>query len=151
MKTILTSLLVLSGFLASAQTYSINWYKIAGGGGNSTGGNYAVSGTIGQQDAGGALTGGNYSVSGGYWSLIQVLQTPGAPTLYISYAANGGVTVYWQDSSGWILVEGGDLFKPKDTWPLSGAATLINGTNYLNLDRVAVNSSGNKFFRLKHP
>jgi len=28
---------------ASAQTYSIGWYKIAGGGGTSTGGVYSVS------------------------------------------------------------------------------------------------------------
>ena len=41
-----------------AQTYSIDWYKIAGGGGTSTGGTYAVSGTIGQPEAGGPLTNG---------------------------------------------------------------------------------------------
>ena len=32
---------------AQAQTYSIDWYKIAGGGSTSPGGVYAVSGTIG--------------------------------------------------------------------------------------------------------
>ena len=36
-----------------AQSYSIDWYKIAGGGGTSTGGVYSVSGTIGQNDAAG--------------------------------------------------------------------------------------------------
>ena len=35
-----------------AQSYSIDWFKIAGGGGTSTGGVYSVSGTIGQHDAG---------------------------------------------------------------------------------------------------
>ena len=44
---------------ARAQSYSINWYKVAGGGGTSTGGTYSVSGTIGQHDAGGPMTGGN--------------------------------------------------------------------------------------------
>ena len=39
---------------AIAQPYSIDWFKIAGGGGTSTGGNYSLSGTIGQHDAGGA-------------------------------------------------------------------------------------------------
>ena len=34
---------------ATAQSYSIDWYKIAGGGGTSTGGTYQVSGTIGQR------------------------------------------------------------------------------------------------------
>src|SRR6516164_4620415 len=53
----------------SAQNYSIDWYKIAGGGGTSTGGTYQVSGTIGQPDASGAMTGGNYSITGGFWAL----------------------------------------------------------------------------------
>ena len=59
------------------QSYSVDWYKVAGGGGTSTGGVYAVSGTIGQHDASGAMNGGNYSVTGGFWSLINVVQTPG--------------------------------------------------------------------------
>jgi len=63
---------------AQAQTYSIDWYTIDGGGGTSTGGVYAVSGTIGQPDAGGPMTGGNYSLTGGFWSLIAAVQT-GAP------------------------------------------------------------------------
>src|SRR6202030_1357655 len=65
-----------------AQNYSIDWYKIAGGGGTSTGGVYSVSGTIGQHDAAGPMTGGNYSLTGGFWSLFAV-QSPGAPTLRI--------------------------------------------------------------------
>jgi hypothetical protein len=32
---------------ASAQSYSIDWFTIDGGGGTSTGGVYSVSGTIG--------------------------------------------------------------------------------------------------------
>jgi len=41
--------------LALPQQCSIDWYKIAGGGGTSTGGVYSASGTIGQPDAGGAM------------------------------------------------------------------------------------------------
>ena len=73
---------------AWAQQYSIDWYKVAGGGGTSTGGTYSVSGTIGQHDASGPMTGGNYSLTGGFWALISVVQTPGAPTLYISHSGN---------------------------------------------------------------
>src|ERR1039458_10774684 len=65
-----------------AQSYSIDWYKIAGGGGTSTGGTYQVSGTLGQPDASGAMTSGSYSLTGGFWSLYAV-QTPGAPALTI--------------------------------------------------------------------
>ena len=74
---------------AHSQTYSINWYKIAGGGGTSTGTVYSVSGTIGQPDASGPMTGGGYSVTGGFWSLIGVVQPlPGAPFLMITAIRN---------------------------------------------------------------
>jgi len=43
-----------------AQPYSIDWHKVSGGGGTSTGGVYSVSGTIGQHDAGGPMIGGAY-------------------------------------------------------------------------------------------
>jgi len=48
---------------ALGQSYSIDWYKIAGGGGTSTGATYQVIGTIGQPDASGAMSGGNYSLT----------------------------------------------------------------------------------------
>ena len=65
--------ILLGIYGASAQQYSIDWYKVSGGGGTSTGGTYQVSGTIGQPDASGALSGGNYSLTGGFWSLISVV------------------------------------------------------------------------------
>jgi hypothetical protein len=135
-----------------AQSYSVDWYKIAGGGGTSTGGTYTVSGTIGQHDASGAMSGGSvtgtnyYSVTGGYWALVNVVQTPGAPTLYISHSGNV-VTVYWQNVSGWNLVQNGNLTTPIASWTASSSPTLTGGTNYLNL----TNPAGNTFFRLKNP
>jgi hypothetical protein len=125
------------------QSYSIDWYKIAAGGGTSTGGVYSVSGTIGQHDAGGPMTGGNYSLTGGFWALIQVVQTAGAPTLFISHSGNT-VTVYWQAVSGWNLVQSGNVATPMAGWTASSSPTLANGTNYLNL----VNPTGSLFFRL---
>ncbi len=108
-RLILFCLLALAGcFAARAQQYSIDWYKVAGGGGTSTGGTYPVSGTIGQHDAGGPMTGGNYSLTGGFWALISVVQTPGAPTLYISHSGNT-VTVFWQNVSGWSLQQNNNL------------------------------------------
>jgi hypothetical protein len=59
MKMLLVLSLVLAALAAQAQQYSIDWYKVSGGGGTSTGGIYSVSGTIGQPEAGGAITGGN--------------------------------------------------------------------------------------------
>ncbi len=131
---------------ARAQSYSIDWSTIDGGGGTSTGGTYSVSGTIGQPDASGALSGGNYSITGGFWALIQVVQTPGAPTLYISRASNV-TTVYWQNVSGWNLIQNGNLATPVASWSASSSPTLTGGSNYLSI----TNPVGNVFFRLKNP
>lgn len=145
MKTKLSLALLLVAFALRAQQYSVDWHKIAGGGGTSTNGQYSVSGTIGQPDASPAMSGGQYSVTGGFWSFINVVQTPGAPTLYISHSGNT-VTVYWQDVAGWNLVQDSNLTTPIGSWTAS-SPTLTGGTNYLNL----VNPAGNLFFRLKHP
>ena len=129
---------------AQAQTYSIDWYTIDGGGGTSTGGVYAVSGTIGPPAAGGPMTGGNYSLTGGFWSLIAAVQTGGAPTLFISHSGNT-VTVYWQDVSGWSLQQNSNLTS-FGGWSASSGWTTSNGTNYLNITP----PTGNLFFRLKN-
>ncbi len=143
-------LLSVFSFRASGQSYSIDWYKVSGGGGTSTGEpmigtNYSVSGTLGQHDAGGPMTGGNYSLTGGFWALISVVQTPGAPTLYITRSGNT-VTVYWQAVSGWSLQQNANLALANG-WSTSGGVTPANGTNYLNLTSPA----GNLFFRLSNP
>ncbi len=142
-KLVLLSFLAFAGCLpALAQQYSISWYKIAGGGGTSTNGQYSLSGTIGQPDASGALTGGNYSLTGGFWALISVAQSPGAPTLYIMHSGNT-VTVYWQNVSGWVLQQSSSL-KPTATWTQNNSWSPNGGTNYLQL----VSPTGNLFFRL---
>jgi hypothetical protein len=144
MRAYLSLGIVLAAFAACAQSYSIDWHKLPGGGGTSTGSVYSVSGTIGQPDASGVLNGGNYSVTGGFWSLISVVQTPGAPTLYISHAGNT-VTVYWQTVSGWNLQQNANL--ATTSWSASSGVITNGGTNYLNL----TSPSGNAFFRLKNP
>src|SRR5258708_25025979 len=80
-KLIAFTLLMAGGTLTlRAQTYLMDWFKIAGGGGTSAGGSYSVSGTIGQPDASAqTMTGGNYSGSGGFLAFYAALQTPGAP------------------------------------------------------------------------
>jgi hypothetical protein len=128
---------------ARAQSYTIDWYKISGGGGTSTGGTYTVTGTIGQHDAGGPMTGGNYSLTGGFWALISVVQTSGAPNLYISHSCNT-VTVYWQAVSGWKLQQNNTLTSTAG-WSLNSSWTTSNGTNYLSLP----NPTGNLFYRLQ--
>jgi hypothetical protein len=126
-----------------SQTYSINWYKIAGGGGTSTGGAYAVSGTIGQPDASGQMSGGSYSVTGGFWSLIAAVQTAGAPLLTITHSGNQ-VIVAWANTGAFTLQTNGDL--SKGTWGNSPATvSTANGTNSITV----LPPVGNLFFRLK--
>src|SRR5215469_3278374 len=141
---VLAATLLLSA-TAYAQNYSINWYKVAGGGGTSTGGTYTVSGTIGQHDASTPMTGGNYSLTGGFWAFLQVLQTPGAPTLYIRQSGST-VSVYWQNVSGWKLDQASSI-NPPVTWTLNSSWTTIGSTNYLNL----TSPTGKTFYRLENP
>jgi hypothetical protein len=128
------------------QSYSIDWYKIAGGGGTSTGGIYQVSGTIGQPDAGAAMSGGQFSVTGGFWSLISVLQTAGLPNLTISHSDNS-VTVSWPNTGSSTLQQNANLANSAG-WATSGySITTANGTNSITITSPA----GNLFFRLQHP
>jgi hypothetical protein len=81
---------------------SIDWWTVAGGGGTSTGGVYAVSGTIGQPDAG-AMSAGQFTLTGGFWAVAAV-QTLGAPTLFITPAGPGQATLTWSpDTPGFHL------------------------------------------------
>jgi hypothetical protein len=127
---------------AKAQNYSIDWYKTAGGGGTSTGGVYAVSGSIGQPDAG-AMTGGNYSLTGGFWSLIAV-QTPGAPLLTITPSGSNVIISWPSPSSGFGLQENPDL-NPAN-WSAVPATNSDSGT-VKSITITAV--PGNRYYRLK--
>jgi hypothetical protein len=139
------SLLVAGTTALHAQTYSVNWSTIAGGGGTGTNGPFAVSGTIGQAAAGGPMTNGQFSVTGGFWALVSAVQTPGAPPLYITHSGST-VTVYWQNTPGWNLQQNTSVKAPAN-WSASSGVTTSNGTNYLSL----VNPAGNLFFRLNSP
>jgi len=135
-----------------AQSYTIDWYKVAGGGGTSAGTNgggvYSVSGTIGQQDASGAMTGGNYSLTGGFWSLISVVQSAGVPNLTITQAGNS-VIVSWPNTGSYTLQQNSNLSAPAG-WATSGYSVTTNspaGTNSISITP----PTGNLFFRLANP
>ena len=140
---LLLSTLIFQPATVSAQPYSIDWYKIAGGGGTSTGGTYQVSGTIGQPDAGGPMTGGNYSLTGGFWALISVVQTPGLPNLTITHTGNS-VIVSWPNTGSYTLQQNSNLANTPG-WTTSGyTITTNNGTNSITISP----PTGNLFFRL---
>lgn len=51
--------------VAAHAQLQIDWYTIDGGGGSSSGGTFAITGTIGQPDAGNSA-GGTFQISGGF-------------------------------------------------------------------------------------
>ena len=107
----LNVLLFAAAFSLHAQNYSVDWFKVAAGGGTSSGGQYSVTGTAGQPEAGVAMSGGYYySVLGGFWSLIAVLQSPGAPTLTITFIGPDSVVISWPSAAtGFVLQQSPDL------------------------------------------
>jgi hypothetical protein len=65
----LVLLLIFSGAaLAAPLPYIIDWFTVDGGGGTSSGGTFALSGTIGQPEAGTLSSGGDFELVGGFWT-----------------------------------------------------------------------------------
>ena len=129
---------------ALAQSYSIDWYTIDGGGGTSTGGVYSVTGTIGQPDAGGPMSGGNFSVTGGFWA-IQAVQTPGAPLLSIARTTTNTVAVFWPSASTSFVLQQNTNSISSVNWSNAPGTIQDNGTT----KTLIVNPpTGNRFYRL---
>jgi hypothetical protein len=98
MKTTVTVILM---FLLSVSTanadYSISWHTIDGGGGQSSGGTYTLTGTIGQHDAA-YSAGGDYELLGGFW--------PGGPLCFVEFEDFARFAEQWLDSGDGLA---GDL------------------------------------------
>ena len=144
MKIFILCLGLLIPAVGFTQQYSISWYKIAGGGGTSTNGQYAVSGILGQPDASGAMSSGQYSVTGGFWGFISVVQTPGAPLLTITYAGDQAIVSWPSPSTGFILQTNGNL--ATGTWVNYVGIIGDNGTIKTETNAPP---TGTLFFRLK--
>jgi hypothetical protein len=85
-------LMVLAGSSANGQ-YKLSWYTIDGGGGRSSGGDFTLTGTIGQPDAAYSADGG-YELLGGFW--------PGGPLCIVDFRDFARFAKWW-------LVTGTDL------------------------------------------
>jgi hypothetical protein len=149
MKKLIFLLALLMPALSQAETYSINWYKVAGGGGASTGTNgslvYSVSSTVGQQDAGGAMVGGPYALTGGFWSLIALVQTTGAPMLYITKSGDSAIISWPSPSTGYYLQTNSNL--ATTNWLNFIGPIVTNGAGTTNSVTITP-PVGNLFFRL---
>jgi hypothetical protein len=73
-----TVLLFLTVGVAAGGDFTLDWWTIAGGGDTwTTGGNFELSGTIGQPAVGAAMTGGDFALTSGFWSGVVAGPTPG--------------------------------------------------------------------------
>lgn len=146
---LLLALVVGTAITSQAQSFSIDWFTIDGGGGTSTGGVYSVSGTIGQPDAG-RMTNGQYSLLGGFWGVVEVIQTPGAPLLSVEQLAGGSVRVYWPlPATSFVLDQTSAITAPPASisWSQVPFPYQTNATHI----SITVAPSGNKFYRLRRP
>jgi hypothetical protein len=69
--------------------YQIVWSTFDGGGGRSSGGQYVLTGTIGQPDAG-YSAGGNFELLGGFW--------PGGPLCLVDFEEFALFAEYWLET-----------------------------------------------------
>jgi hypothetical protein len=119
----------------------VDWCKVAGGGGTSTGGVYSVSGTAGQPDAGqSASSDGRFQLAGGFWYGELVFC---GCTLSITYSGRN-ITVSWPGDLGGCILEAADELNAPLVWtPVSPQPT---GHSYT----VAVTGT-QRYFRLRSP
>ena len=145
-RSVWLALILMTVSLAASAQYALSSFTIAAGGGTSTNGQFAVTGTIGQPDAGNALTNGQYSAASGFWNLVNVVQIPGLPNLSILRVAPNSIVLSWPDpaTNAYTLQQNASL--DTTNWVPSGfAINSANGTN-----SVTINSPvGRLFFRLK--
>ncbi len=146
-KTVLLAGLLSSlAFYAVAQSYNISWYKIAGGGGTSTGGAFSLSGTIGQPDAG-HMAGENYTIDGGFWGIFAAVQTPGAPLLSITSAVPKVIVSWPSASTGFRLLQNPVI--NNTNWTVVTNPVVVS--NSFNTVTLTPASGTTLFFRLISP
>ncbi len=134
--------------LAAQGQYAIDWHTMDGGGGASTGGVYEITGTIGQPDAGPAQQGGDVALQGGFWALIGVMQTEGAPELRIANNNDGTATLSWAvaGSDGFQLRVATDL--ELEDWAAVPDVPSVVGDDY----QVTVSLTATKrYYQLRKP
>jgi hypothetical protein len=141
---ILAAALLASGVTAYPQNWSIDWWTTDGGGGTSRGGDYSLSGTIGQPDSG-RMSGGQYAVEGGFWGL----STTATPELAITNSV-GTVIVSWPLwATGFVLEETRTLDSKPFSWSEVWATNYqSNATDYY---LTVPAPQGKRFYRLRKP
>lgn len=152
MKTILYALgcsfLLLCGLRAHAQQYAVPWFKIAGGGGmQSTGGVYTLSGIIGQIDAGRVAATNAYRIESGFWAIA--IQQLGYPPLSIT-RADMNYFVSWQTIEPGLILQQATTLGTPTIW--SDTTELVSTNGITNLVQQAIASGvSSRYYRLRRP
>jgi hypothetical protein len=142
----LIAVLFLPSAVLPQSDFAIDWFAVASGGGNSSGGDFELISTIGQPDAG-DLLGGDFGITGGFWSIAQVVEAPIA--IFLSVSLSGGnAIISWPESgsAGFDLQETSALVGT--VW--TGVNTPPEVTNGLKTVRLPL-AAGNRFYRLHKP
>ena len=146
MKLLMLFFVTVIPTIASAQSYSIDWFTIDGGGGTSTGGVYSVTGTIGQPDAGPTMSGGTFTLDGGFWAIDAVVQVAGSPTLRIERTTTNNLVVAWPLTVGTFQLQQNAAFNTVNWSNVNSSITIVGGENQVLVPKTLL---GNKFYRLQ--
>jgi len=147
MRFLMISVLALAATASRAQSYTIDWFKVSGGGGSSSNGPYTLHGSIGQHDAGPvAMTGGNYSLTGGFWALYAV-QMAGAPLLSVTLTTTNTVLISWPNPSSGFTLQGNSALGNPGWMDVTNSFTIVGGQKQV----IVAPPVGNQFYRLKNP
>lgn len=123
--SLLPGVCLLAAVFAATAQYSIGWHTIDGGGGTSSGGDFTITGTIGQPDAG-TMSGGDFTLQGGFWVLPVAVQDTNAPLLTITAGTPGQAIISWSPATpGFVLQESLSLSPPSWTNAVSGATNPV--------------------------
>jgi hypothetical protein len=134
---------MLAAFTAHAQPvrFQVTAYTDRGGG-SSSGGTFAVTGTSGQIDAGITSGGGRFGVSGGFWSTVEEV----LPRLVIRRQGNQVILSWPNPSTGFQLQET-SVLGPSE-WANVGTAPSVVASN----KQVSLTiGPGSRGFRLCRP
>lgn len=129
--------------------FAMHWFKVAGGGAEaarSSNGRFELIGTVGQHDANAQTANGRFSLTAGYWSIVAVVQTEGAPFLSIHRSGGKAVVSWPSPADGWILQQTEDVAHPN--WTSAPYDVADDGVDRSIFVPASV---GNRFFRLVKP
>jgi len=145
--TVTTAAMLSSSATAQIQTggpWKLSAFTIDSGGGKSGGGNWSVTGTIGQPDASSlTATSGSFALQGGFWADAAVIPTADdGPGLTLTRLDAFNVQLAWPaEAAGFTLQYSNDL----TNWSSLQEVTAAGSAAW------SLNQGPRFFFRLKKP